>query len=84
MRVPLIGGVNTDEDNISATAAFVASLPGAPKPVSLLPYHDIARGKAERLGKTHEPGPMAAPSEQDIERIITQFTEHGLNATVGG
>jgi pyruvate formate lyase activating enzyme len=84
VRVPLIGGVNTDIENIEETAAFVASLPGLPKPVSLLPYHDIAKGKAERLGETHEPGAMAEPNAADIERIIACFESHGLTATVGG
>jgi pyruvate formate lyase activating enzyme len=84
VRVPLIAGVNTDAGNIEATAAFVAALAGPPKPISLLPYHDIARGKAERLGEAHEPGSMAAPGEPDIARIIAQFAEHGLSATVGG
>jgi pyruvate formate lyase activating enzyme len=84
VRVPLIGGVNTDAENIEAMAAFVAALPGEPRPVSLLPYHDIARGKAERLGETFEPGPVSAPDTTDIERIVSCFEEHGLKATVGG
>jgi pyruvate formate lyase activating enzyme len=84
IRVPLVKGVNTDEDNIEATAVFVAALAGPRKIVSLLPYHNVAGGKFAKLGQSYEPGPMSAPDEQDLVRITNQFATHGLTATVGG
>lgn len=84
IRVPLIGGVNTDAENIEATAAFVATLPGAPKPVNLLPYHDVAKGKAAKLGQPYEPGPMTEPTAENLQRIVMCFETHGLVATIGG
>ncbi len=84
IRIPLIEGVNTDVENIEATAVFVAALPGTKKPVSLLPYHDVARGKAAKLGKVYDPGPMREPGKEDLERIVAQFAAHGLNATIDG
>ncbi|MCP4045419.1 MAG: glycyl-radical enzyme activating protein [Gammaproteobacteria bacterium] len=84
IRIPLIKGVNADEDNIEATASFVAALPGPRKRVSLLPYHDVAEGKSTKLGMTHETGSMSTPDNSDLERIVDQFAFHGLTATVGG
>ncbi len=84
IRVPLIKGVNTDSENIEATAIFVAALPGIKKPVSLLPYHDVAKGKAAKLGQAFEPGAMTEPGSEDLQRIVAQFAAHGLEATVGG
>lgn len=84
VRIPLIGGVNSDEKNIEATAVFVAALPGPAKSISLLPYHDIARGKSAKLGKEYTPGPMFTPDETELARVIRQFADHGLSATVGG
>jgi pyruvate formate lyase activating enzyme len=84
IRIPLIKGVNADDCNIGATAAFVAALPGPRKKVSLLPYHDVAGGKFAKLGQEYEPGPMAEPGVEDLARVIARFTTHGLTATVGG
>ncbi len=84
IRIPLIKAVNTDEENIEATAVFVAALEGPGKMISLLPYHNVAGGKSAKLGQSYEPGSMSAPDEQDLARIINQFATHGLTATVGG
>jgi pyruvate formate lyase activating enzyme len=84
LRIPLIKGVNTDAENIEATAVFIAALPGPEKTVRLLPYHNVAGGKAAKLGQSYAPGVMTEPAEADLERIIKQFASHGLNATVGG
>lgn len=84
LRIPLIKGVNTDKANIEATAAFIAALPGPKKAVRLLPYHNVAGGKAAKLGQHYDPGAMAEPAEAELERIIKQFSSHGLTAAVGG
>ena len=84
IRLPLIKGVNTDEENIEASAVFVAALAGPRKPIKLLPYHNLAAGKSAKLGQQYEPGPLSAPDEKDLARVIAQFAAHGLTATVGG
>jgi pyruvate formate lyase activating enzyme len=84
IRIPLIKGVNADEENIDATAAFVAALPGPAKKISLLPYHNVAEGKFAKLGCDYQPGPMAEPDAEDLERVIACFSSHGLTASVGG
>jgi pyruvate formate lyase activating enzyme len=84
IRIPLIKGVNADDENIEATAAFVAALPGTPKRVSLLPYHNVAAGKLAKLGQDCQPGPMAEPGMEDLTRVIARFASHGLTATIGG
>jgi len=84
IRIPLIKGVNADDDNINATAAFVAALPGPARKISLLPYHDVAEGKFAKLGRDYKASPMTAPAAEDLERVITCFSTHGLTASVGG
>lgn len=84
IRIPLINGVNSDEQNIEATAVFVASLTGPRKSISLLPYHSLAEGKSTKLGQEYDPGQMSEPDEKELARVITQFAAHGLSATVGG
>jgi pyruvate formate lyase activating enzyme len=84
IRIPLIKGVNADDDNINATAAFVAALPGPARKVSLLPYHNVAEGKLAKLGCDYLPSPMTEPDTDDLTRVIACFSSHGLTASVGG
>jgi len=84
IRLPLIEGVNTDDENIRATVAFVKALAGPPKQVSLLPYHRIAEHKYAKLGRIVELEGMAKPSEERLAEISALFNASGLNATVGG
>lgn len=86
IRIPLIGGVNADEENISRSAQFLASLPWRRKAVHLLPYHDIGKGKHEKRGTVYNPGhiPMSTPSETILQRCEDQFGVYGITALVGG
>jgi pyruvate formate lyase activating enzyme len=84
VRLPLIGGVNTDDDNIDATASFVAGLAGKPKLINLLPFHNVAEGKSKKLGKASGSGVMRTPDKADLERIMERFSHYGLTAMVGG
>ena len=84
IRLPLIGGVNLDDANIEATARFVAGLAGEKKDVNLLPFHDVARGKDQKLGQERSLAGMYAPTTADLEGVIAIFAAHGLTATLGG
>lgn len=86
IRIPLIDGVNADEKNIDESARFLASIPWNRKIVNLLPYHDIGKGKHEKLGTTYNPDAiyMATPSIEIQNRCIAQFEKYGIKATIGG
>lgn len=86
VRIPLIEGVNADEENIAASARFLASLPTQPEVVNLLPYHDIGKNKHARLGTTYNPDglPMSAPSDAVQQRSAGILAAHGLAVRVGG
>jgi len=84
LRIPLIGGINDDDESVSAVAALVAGLPGAKRAVSLLPFHDVAKGKDEKLGQERDLGGLREPSAVDLQRVIDVFAEYGLTASVGG
>ena len=88
VRIPLIEGINADEQNIEATAAFLDQLPSRDRllGINLLPYHDVGRDKHRRLGSVYNPDDilMAAPSDATLQRVIAQFATHGYQASVGG
>ncbi|MDR1919327.1 MAG: glycyl-radical enzyme activating protein [Tannerellaceae bacterium] len=86
IRIPLIEGVNADTDNISRSAAYLASLPWEDKVVHLLPYHDIAKGKHEKLGSLYNPDhlPLSPPSEEVQQACRHIFRQHGIQTVIGG
>jgi len=86
IRIPLIVGVNADDENIEASASFLASIPWKRKTVNLLPYHDIGKGKHERMWDKYNPDglSMGVPSTEQLEHAKEIFARHGLNATTGG
>lgn len=86
IRIPLIEEVNAQERNIEATASFLASLPTRPEVVDLLPYHDIGKGKHERMGTVYNPGgiSLSAPSKERIAACESILQSHGLTVRIGG
>ena len=86
IRIPLIAVVNASEANLAATAAFLRSLDRLPDEVDLLPYHDIGKGKHERLGTTYNPDglSLSAPSAENQARCIRQLEAADLTVKIGG
>lgn len=83
IRLPLIPGVNDDEGNIEATAAFVASL-SRPHPLQILPYHRVGSDKYRRLGRPYPMSGLQAPSKEQTSLIAEHMRSFGLEVRVGG
>jgi pyruvate formate lyase activating enzyme len=84
VRIPLIGGVNDDSDSVAAMAAFVSGLQGEKKAVNLLPFHDVAKGKDEKLGQKRDLAALCEPSSASLQAAIEAFAGYGVAATTGG
>lgn len=86
VRIPLIVGVNADDENLKASAEFLASLPTKPEVVNLLVYHDVGIGKHARLGTEYNPEAlhMEAPSEEVQKHALEIMRQYGLNTKIGG
>ncbi|MBT6391073.1 MAG: glycyl-radical enzyme activating protein, partial [Candidatus Marinimicrobia bacterium] len=84
IRIPLIKGVNDDDENIYESAKFIATLEGKKPLVNILPFHNIAAKKYEKLGVHYEKGIMDEPSIERQKRVLDIFEEHGVNAMIGG
>ena len=82
LRLPLIEGVNTDEENIRATINMAKTIDVYQ--VNLLPYHDIAKDKYSRLNILYDEKNMATPSKERMEWIKEQFENNKFNTRIGG
>jgi pyruvate formate lyase activating enzyme len=84
VRIPLVGGVNDDEENILETARFLAGLPGERVRVNLLPYHKIAQTKYQKLGRGEAFQLLEEPKAEAIKRAVEIMGEYGVEASIGG
>lgn len=84
IRIPFIKNVNTSEDEVKKMAEFISELPGEKPVVNLLPYHNIASGKYQKLEMDYNAGEMDEPSEKEQNQAIKIFNSFGLDVEVGG
>ena len=82
VRVPVIPGINDDDANLQATAAFVATLSGVRR-VTLLPYHGHGTHKAQRFGKPNRLDALTPVPQADLERMAGEFRAAGLATEIG-
>jgi pyruvate formate lyase activating enzyme len=83
VRIPVIGGVNDDQWNIDAIAAFVSGLSGI-RQIHLLPFHSAASGKYQSLGMDYRMDIAAHTEPERMQRIVETLTAHGLSVQIGG
>ena len=86
IRIPLIEGVNADDDNLTQTADFLETLPWQRRTIHLLPYHDMGRDKHCRMWSTYNPQcrVMLPPSEERMQHATALLSQRGFNVVIGG
>lgn len=81
-RVPLIGGANDDEKNISETGRF--ALKTGVREIHLLPYHRLGEPKYDMLRRTRPPAGFYTPDKDETDRLAKLLSDMGLSVSVGG
>ena len=77
IRIPVIGGVNNDEDNIRRSAAFVhTNIPKAK--MELLPYHNFGMIKYEAIGRPFQQEKFYRPSVEEMDHLRKIVAEEGV------
>jgi pyruvate formate lyase activating enzyme len=66
IRIPIIPGLNDDDENVLRSAEFAASL-DAVRRIDILPYNRAAQGKLARLGRAGEQLEIERPSDKRAE-----------------
>ncbi len=83
IRIPIIPGVNDDEENIQSIAKFLLSLDNI-KHINLLPFHRGGIEKYKRLGKKIQAKAVPPPSSEKIEGIKKMLEDSGFLVKTGG
>lgn len=81
VRIPLIPGVNDDEENLRESGKFLAELKNIVV-VDLMGYHDIAKAKYEALGQVYRLSETKAPSAEKLQAAAKILEGFGLSVKV--
>lgn len=76
IRQVLTPGYTTDDEYIKNLIKFLKKY--NIEKVELLPYHDMARSKYEKLGMEYPLGDTPAPSKETVEKIKLQFEDNNF------
>lgn len=77
LRVPVVPGVNDDEENLRRVGAFAADLPAVER-LDLLPYHRIGRDKYRRLARPCSMPQVDPPSDAEMLEIAGMLRQFDL------
>lgn len=77
IRIPVIKGVNADEENIRASAAFVHKILPHAK-MELLPYHSFGKIKYEALGIPYDHPEFGRPTKEELEHLREIVRSEGV------
>lgn len=83
VSVPTIPGYNDSDENIAATAKFIAQELGGDVPVRLLPYHRLGESKNDSLGKEMNMS-IEVPSDAHMQHLRAIVEGFGLTCQIGG
>jgi pyruvate formate lyase activating enzyme len=83
VRVPLIPGINDDDENIRETGTFAAGLASLER-VDLLAYHATAIQKYTRFEKHYELPETRPPSDEQMTNLAQTLRGFGLQVQIGG
>ena len=83
VRMPIIPGLNDDEEDLRRAASFIKENGG--HIVHILAYHRMGMGKYEGLGREYRmDADLESPSDAHMEEIRTLFASYGLTCGIGG
>lgn len=84
LRIPVIGGVNDNQENMEALIEFLKENQLCPEHIHLLPYHNTGSGKYSRLGREYEDC-FTVPDNGMLLTYKSMFENNGYsNVYIGG
>ncbi|NIM58827.1 MAG: glycyl-radical enzyme activating protein [Candidatus Aminicenantes bacterium] len=82
VRIPLVSGINDDDQSIQTLVNFLQSLKNINQ-IDLLSYHSGGREKYKRLKKEKLPKAFHSPSKERIEEIEKILADSGFSVKEG-
>lgn len=85
LRLPLIAGINDDDENLHKLIAFLKENHIVPAKIHLLEYHDMGKAKYQQLLRTYEGKEFLPPSKERLKEMLAIWKQYGYaNVKIGG
>lgn len=81
LRCPLIPGINDNEEHLKGIKEIIKKYPLL-KSVELMPYHNMGRDKAGRVGMEYKLSQIKNADESDKQRWISYFADTEINVVL--
>jgi pyruvate formate lyase activating enzyme len=81
IRIPLIPGINDDEENLCASAEFIRTLPNITA-VELMGYHDMAAAKYQSMGLAYQLQDIKTPGKDQLRHSVSILERSGLTVKI--
>lgn len=82
IRMPIIAGINDDDEHIDKAVKFISNLKILQ--VNLLPYHKMGMDKYRRLKIDYKLSGKEKPCDEKMGRIADEFEKAGIKIKIGG
>ncbi|MPQ43181.1 trans-4-hydroxy-L-proline dehydratase activase [Clostridium tarantellae] len=82
IRMPIIAGINDDDNHIDETIKYISKLNIIE--VNLLPYHKMGMDKYKRLNLSYRLSGMEKPSDIRMVELEQKFKDAGIKVKIGG
>ncbi len=83
IRFPVIPGITDTHHNINALVQMLASIKTVSK-ISLLPFHNIAETKYQRLGIINQMKGVKSLTNEDLKHMQSDLQSMGYEVSIGG
>ncbi|MDD2321810.1 MAG: glycyl-radical enzyme activating protein [Geobacteraceae bacterium] len=83
IRLPLIPQFNDSEENVRATAEFIAGFSNL-EALDILPYHRMGEAKWGQLNQEYQLHGMTPPDKDRVYELADLARSYGIEVTVGG
>ena len=84
VRIPIIPGFNSEENDLKEMAKMLKRMPGPVEQVDLLPFHTLAQNKYKRFDIDNRMGNIQGLKKADLLYAKELFEIEGFRVKIGG
>jgi pyruvate formate lyase activating enzyme len=81
IRIPIIPGINDNEEEAKKVVNFIREFKGISK-IDLLPFHKMGKEKYESLGMEYKAEELLPVSEDVLEKLVQIYRKNGFDANI--
>jgi pyruvate formate lyase activating enzyme len=84
IRIPVIPGFNSEENDLKEMSKLIKSMPGIVEQIDLLPFHTLAQNKYKRFCMNNGMDNIKGLTKKDLLPAREIFEKEGFNTKIGG